>query len=379
MLIRGRISREKLILFLAACGLRKDDREPWVAAWERTSAPDSAPRLRRFFSHLIESHTELFAGREAETARILEFVRNRGTGYVFVEGPSGYGKTSLLAHLVSEHPEFHYHFISQGYKRSGSSFDPTHLDVMLRSLCEQLDPAHVPKGDLGDLQADFQQLLAASPRRPAIVVLDAIDEVDRHPNYLLGLLPRRLPPGCVVVLSARAQGDRCYLSEVGLSPALMDVHLRLPGLDGAAIVTLLGLAGGAAGTLARREEFVASLYAISDGDPFYVRFLVEDVAGGLLTPDNVASVPSGLAPYLDGQLSQLNRSAHRTQHRDVLGLVLEADGALSRSELIHMVPGLTWLNFNDVLRDIHRFLLVHDDQYTFCHDRFKQYFASRRA
>jgi hypothetical protein len=285
----------------------------------------------------------------------------------------------LLAHLVSEHPEFHYHFISQGYKRSGSAFDPTHLDVMLRSLCEQLDPAYLPKGDAGDLQADFQQLLAASLRRPAVVVLDAVDEVDRHPNYLLGLLPRRLPPGCVIILSARSQGDRCYLPEVGLSPALMGIHLRLPGLDKAAITALLRLAGGTAGPLAGHEEFVAALHAVSGGDPFYVRFLVEDVATGLLTPGNVASVPTGLAPYLDGQLSQLNRSAHRAQHRDVLGLVLKANGALSREELITMVPGLTWLNFNDVLRDIHRFLLVHDDQYTFCHDRFKQYFASRRA
>jgi hypothetical protein len=115
----------------------------------------------------------------------------------------------------------------------------------------------------------------------------------------------------------------------------------------------------------------------SQGDPFYLRFLVEDVAGGLINEGNVDSVPSGLDGYLDQQLSQLNRSAHSQELRDIIGLILEADGALSRDDLIEMVPGVDMINFNDVLRDIHRFLLVHDHQYTFCHSRFKEYFVGR--
>lgn len=91
------------------------------------------------------------------------------------------------------------------------------------------------------------------------------------------------------------------------------------------------------------------------------------------------NVPSGLDGYLDQQLSQLNRTAHSPEHRDIVGLLFEADGALSRKDLIKMVPGLNKVNFNDVLRDIHRFLLVHDHQYTFCHSRFKEYFVGRRG
>jgi hypothetical protein len=101
------------------------------------------------------------------------------------------------------------------------------------------------------------------------------------------------------------------------------------------------------------------------------------VAGGLINEGNVDSVPSGLDGYLDQQLSQLNRSAHSQELRDIIGLILEADGALSRDDLIEMVPGVDMINFNDVLRDIHRFLLVHDHQYTFCHSRFKEYFVGR--
>jgi hypothetical protein len=186
-----------------------------------------------------------------------------------------------------------------------------------------------------------------------------------------------LPRNVFVILSARSQGDRCYLSEVGLTLGDVALHLRLDGLGEPAVTELLTLAGPTAAILAKQPDFVAKLHQVSSGDPFYLRFLVEDVERALLTVDNVDRTPSGLAPYLDEQLSHLNRSAHREQHVNVLGLILSANGALHRSDLIRTVPGLTGLNFDDVLRDIHRFLLMHEEQYTFCHHRFKEYFASR--
>jgi hypothetical protein len=338
----------------------------------------SGPGLRLFFDHLIESHTKLFAGRDAEIARILDFIRDPGSGYVFLEGLSGYGKTSLLAHLVSKHPDFAYHFISQGYKSSGSDFDPTQFEALLANLCEQLEPGTAPGSDLRALRVRFQRLLQSPPaRRPTVLVLDAVDEVDLHPNYLLGLLPRRLPPGVIVILSARTQGERCYLTEIGLDPADVGLSLRLSGLDESAIAQLLERAGGQAAEAARQPEFVARLHALSGGDPFYLRFLAEDVAGGTLTALNLRRAPSGLSGYLDRQMSQLNRSAYRPQHRDILGLILTARGGLSRADLLRLVPGLDGFNFDDVLRDIHRFLLVHQGQYTFCHGRFKEYFAAK--
>jgi hypothetical protein len=381
--LKKRIGVERVVAFFTSPrDLRvkvADSLAGWLRSREAVPAgpAGAAPGLRLFFDHLIESHTRLFAGRDWEIRRILDFVEG-GSGYVFLEGLSGYGKTSLLAELVRSHPHFAYHFISQGYKSSGTDFDPTQLEPLLANLCEQLEPGSPPAGDLRALRVRFQRLLLATPARgPTVLVLDGVDEVDRHPNYLLGLLPRRLPPGVVVILSARTQGDRCYLSEVGLDPADVGLSLRLSGLDEAAVGQLLERAGGRALAAAREPAFVAGLHAVSGGDPFYLRFLVEDVAGGTLTARNVHRTPSGLSGYLDRQLSHLNRSAYRPQHRDVLGLILAARGALSRADLIRLVPGLDGLNFDDVIRDIHRFLLVHQDQYTFCHSRFKDYFAGK--
>jgi hypothetical protein len=330
---------------------------------------------RNFFRHLIASHTALFAGREEQSAQIMDFVRQGGSGYIFVEGKSGYGKTSLLANLVEKHPEFCYHFISQIYRRSGSGFDPTRRSDVIRNLWEQLNTSPAWTADIRVLESEFQRFLFEPLTGPAVIVLDAIDELD-PPDQLFGLFPNKLPEGLVIVLSARTQGDRSPLLDMGLSVPQMSLHLLLPGLDEQALTQLLDLAGGAAREVSRDRDFVTKLWEISRGDPFYIRFLVEDAANGLLTAESIDRAPSGLEAYLDLQLEMLQRSAHRPQHVEILGFLLEA-GALSRDDLMHMVDGLSWLNFDVVMREIHRFLLVHDNQYTFCHDRFREYFQSK--
>lgn len=334
--------------------------------------------LRLNFDHLIGTHTRLFAGREKNLQAILDFVKTNPSGYVFIESLSGYGKTSLLAKLVRDNPSFAYHFISQAYRSYGSDFDPTEMQSLLLNLCEQLEIGIKNLDRSLSPRSRFHSLLHSSPligRR--VVVIDAVDEVIRHPNYLMGLLPPTLPPRVFIIMSARKLGDRDYLSEIGLRRSDVGLHIDLPGLDRSAIAELLTSAGGLARPLAVSPDFVEKLYQVSNGDPFYLRFLVEDVAQGTITPQNINRTPSGLDEYLDMQLAILDRSAYLPQQRDILGIILEAYAHVSRSDLISMVDGLDGLNFDNVIRDIHRFLLVYNDAYTFCHNRFKEYFASK--
>ncbi|MEO3748602.1 ATP-binding protein [Plantactinospora sp. B5E13] len=355
--------------------------------WDRAAvaAPaEVAPALpsggsRRFFDHLLEYHNEKFAGRNGEVRTILDYIDRHDCGYLFVDGLSGYGKTSLLAVLVRQQPGFLYHFISQRYKTAGGAFDPTQLNDLLSNLCEQLEPHRAaPRGGRA-LTTRFLEVVAADRGRPTVLVLDAIDEVDRHPSFLFGLLPKRLPKNLFILLSARSQGNRSYLSEVGLAPDDIGLRVTLSGLDADAVRDLLlHYAGTAGAALGERAGFVDNLWEVSAGDPFYLRFLVEDVEHGRLTPENIRRTPSGLSPYLDEQFAQLHRSADSDLHSDVLGLILVADGPLHRSDLLRMVDGLTGGKLDQVVRDVQRFLLrTGEEEYTFCHNRFKEYFLEK--
>ena len=277
----------------------------------------------------------------------------------------------------TETQKFCYHFISQIYKRPGSGFDPTARSDVIQNLWEQLNPGRLWTGDLSRLEIEFQALLSKNRRDQTVIVIDAVDEL-QPVTEMRGVLPQKLGPGIIIIMSARSQGDRSPLRDLWPFEVKMDLHIRLPGLDEPAITKLLHQAGGSATQAANDARFVSSLELISRGDPFYLRFLVEDVASGLLSSKNIDRTPSGLEPYLDLQLEMLERSAHRPQHVEILGFLLEEE-VLSREDLLNMVNGLNWLNFDSVIREIHRFLLVHDGQYTFCHYRFREYFRKKKA
>jgi len=148
--------------------------------------------------------------------------------------------------------------------------------------------------------------------------------------------------------------------------------------------------------LSKNEPFIQGLSSVSEGGPFYLRFLVEDVAEGIVRPDNLASIPSGLEAYLDMQFEILARGANLLQHRALLGVILGAEDSLARNEFIEMandfmvrdckrydsalgMPELIdGFNFDGIMRGIRRFFLEYDGMFTFCHKRFKEY-CSRKV
>jgi len=215
---RCTISEPKLIILLRALGVPDGHTVPWVDALRRARGSGQPAGVRGFFSHLVADHTALFAGRDEELKRILDFVDRREKGYVFVEGLSGYGKTSLLANLVDRNRQFRYHFISQAYRRPGGGFDSTRRTDVLDSLCEQLNPAHVRGSDARSLEEEFISLMSNPYPTKTVVVLDGIDELGPG-DKLDGLMQKRPPQGIVIVLSARTKGtdaNTTYLPDVGL-------------------------------------------------------------------------------------------------------------------------------------------------------------------
>jgi hypothetical protein len=51
---------------------------------------------------------------------------------------------------------------------------------------------------------------------------------------------------------------------------------------------------------------------------------------------------------------------------------------LHRTDLLRNITGLTGGKLDKVVRDVQRFLLrTGDRQYTFCHNRFKEYFMEK--
>ena len=333
------------------------------------------------FADLIAYHCSVFAGRSSELARIGECIAMKKGGYIFIEGPSGFGKTALLSSLTQSLPNAAYHFISQALSGSSGIFDPNKEDCFLAGLCRQLQKQAQKKGQISvnDLRGTYLSLLSEANEtgKTTIVIVDAVDEVDPNRNFLRGLFPHRLPRNTFVIFSARMIGDQTYLPYLGLTSADIATTVTLDRFDIEGVRALLKKAGGKATLLADKRDFVDKLHSTTEGDPFYLRFMAEDIRDGTIGVGNIIDTPRGLNDYLDMQFELLSKSAASQQQRDILGYILHAKGPLNRSLLISLVPGLDPINFEIAIGGVRRFLIEHNGEFTFCHERFRQYFENK--
>jgi hypothetical protein len=160
----------------------------------------------------------------------------------------------------------------------------------LRNLCEQLAAWHGILDELptlvDDLRTAYLMLVRLPPpeEKPLVLVLDGLDEA------------KGWAPGVHIFFSARVDNDDGrdqWLARLGLSRDRAD-SVPLGRLRPEAIASLLAKAGGKAAALAGHEAFVEATFDVSAGDPFYLRFLVEDINSGDLTPDTVSTQPRDL-------------------------------------------------------------------------------------
>jgi len=155
--------------------------------------------LREVFDPLLEDYTALFGGREAALAQLADFIQDPTGGYLVVTAPAGFGKTTLMANLVSGTPEaFAYHFLTSTYVSDGLS-----EDLFLRNVVEQLAQWDGYKGllpnTLHELSALYHMFLDEPLEHTQVLVLDGLDEVTAWKlNRCLG---RRLPPNLHIILA----------------------------------------------------------------------------------------------------------------------------------------------------------------------------------
>ncbi len=132
---------------------------------------------------------------------------------------------------------------------------------------------------------------------------------------------------------------------------------------------MFGLAGG--------DEREARL-----ADPFYVRFLAEDLAAGHLTAETLASAPRGLQAYLDHWWGEIRALAGEQPVRDLFGTLAVAAGPLRREELEAVQPSLVdeWHadRFDEVVGRVRRFV-VRDPGggYSLVHPRLREFVQGR--
>ncbi len=164
-----------------------------LTADQTAPATQTIPRIERELELEVEAHDRFgaeraqantFVGRAAETQRILDYLRGTDRRPLVVYGPSGTGKTALLAYAALRAEQ------ELGCKPIvrylGTTPHSGTVRSLLTSLCRQLRRKFEVKGEppteFRELADDFAKLLADHSSQPIFIFLDALDQLDDLDN-----------------------------------------------------------------------------------------------------------------------------------------------------------------------------------------------------
>jgi NACHT domain len=342
------------------------------------------------FTALIDERTEEFVGRRRFGERLWVTLDDDAfrSGYLFVYGEPGIGKTALLAKLVRDRDLVH-HFNS-------ALIGITSRERFLRNVCAQLilryelPHERLPTDAMSDSGFLVSLLTRAAERERVVVAVDAVDEAvaaEDMQNRLF--LPPTLPPGAFFVVTMRhADHAGLYVDEPRYLPllemepenqadireyiaAFLDRHRRAMTRR----LKELGLA---------EDEFTEMLADRSEGNFMYLRHVLRGIRyqtlGGV-DADGISELPRGLRAYYAQLEKQLVRTVSGDPARElaILGVLAAWPSPLTVSRLARFA-GENVTTTRAVLRRWAPFLNQAVDRepgYALYHASFREFLAER--
>lgn len=276
-----------------------------TAAGPRTLHRIPAPDRRNPLRLQLPSPPDLVLGRDAELAELAAVVRNNAAGGgIFLQGPAGVGKTTMLlrlaAALEADYPDARIYLDLRGY-----SGDPMSSAEALTAIARMFHPTiHLP-----DRFEELRELARSSLQgRRVLLLLDNVRDA-LQAGSLLPLLPRVQ----ILATSRRLFGLPGFVSRavrpLPAEPARDLLQALVPGLAPAT---------------------ADSVAAVCGGLPLALR-----VAGGTLAADASPAAADYLARLQDSnaRLAHLSRYGEVTEERLVLEPLLDLAVALLPPEL----------------------------------------------
>jgi hypothetical protein len=245
----------------------------------KITVTDKLTREKQLQEDFARRLTRFFTGQEEPRRQIAAYLERGSDKPLALLGPSGSGKSSLMAQAIEEAGDASgfsgvviYRFIGV----TSSSSNPYRL---LGQVCEEIAgaydtslPALLQEGEDDKKLATYEGLSQLFPRclalatggKPLLIFLDALDQLQSH---RFDFLPRTLPPFVRIVVSASPDlADQLSFAEVCRLPPM-------PESDGAALLGKWLTAEGRTLTPPQRQEIIGKFS--QNGLPLYLKLAFE--------------------------------------------------------------------------------------------------------
>jgi tetratricopeptide (TPR) repeat protein len=291
---------------------------------------------------LLSFHVDQSIGREQEWNRIVEFCATRQPGYLLVESPGGFGKSTFVAQVLvrretSQWPEpapnvLFFFVRSQGARNTPAAF----LEAVNSQLLDLLDLGGGVPSRLEQLRAQFSELwstavTAAGREFPLLLLVDGLDEMASGTTTIADLLPGGLRDHVHVVITSRPNPAARELVNRDHPLRIAD-ELALETFDDLGIELLLQRFGTHAELV---TQLAPAVRRLTRGEPLFARFVAEEVGSeGTVALERLeANPPADVDEYFSDQLHSLDEAADGDISWDLLGLLTVALGSLRPGDL----------------------------------------------
>ena len=291
-------------------------------------------------SAAVIEHASAVVGREGQVRELMGFSSERGGGYVLVEAPAGFGKTTLVADLWRRHdknvwdgprPDLIGFSVRRDLGDHTAAAFIGRLIVQLEGRLGRSGGANEPRSRQEDFAALWREAVsAARPGRPLLLVVDGLDEAAVERPGIVDLLPEEVPEYVHVIVTSRPSPP--VRSRVPPHHPLRRAQLvKLPYLAVEEIAELLRSFGAGEPLMA----MAIAVHEVTRGEPLLARCTAQDIAlhGEPALASYQEKRPAGVGEYFRWQLDLLEADADDDSTWDALALLFTATGGLTDADL----------------------------------------------
>ena len=319
--------------------------------WKRIGGADLDP-----FRERIEALTEVFKGRTAELQALATFLTETDRGFHVVWGPPGVGKSTLLARMTQllrwapelrdqatpglEWPGLRITVVEYFIRRGATDTATRLLDSVNQRLDARFGLRLPPATTDEERRQGFVARLQTVSRRleedqRLVLVLDGLDEA-RRDDPILGVLPREVPPGVLVLYGSRPQ----QLLRYGFYDELDRERKSFVDLTGLSLPDTRALLYEHVDKYALEHAYAEAVLAQSEGNPLYLKLLCQGLEQGTYALNAAAELPKNMTELYAAALVRIQKDHERAV--DLLTLLAAARDFVSpamAAELMGMSSG----------------------------------------
>lgn len=313
---------------------------------------------------LIDYHNKFFIGRIEAIQEINDFLRKSNSGYLYIEGFPGQGKSALLSSLVKSY-NYPHHFISANEGRD--EVKNIIQSVFFQIAEEMKTESYQISIDVEKLKRDFNNLLfqyaewCRVHQKKSIVLIDALDELKlENRKILVSYLPEYVPENLFILFTSRPEKELNYIE------SRINVKIRLNDLSFEEVKQII-----LTKSKQLNNDLIIQIFNSSRGNPLLLNGILNEIDYFIENGKIIKKIPVNIENIFTRLIIDLRSSKDSTSF-EILGLLVVANGGLSGHEIAKILSKSKFQVLQST-KSIFQYLIINNNKYSIYHKKLIDY------